>query len=138
MGRALRPEHLGFFHARMNEHDIVQSCVPVSSKTDFLFEIRRTRGPPSVTVHLSDAYRYGEIAYIARPREIGKGDFVVIAMPHAWDPEFSVLDLARAERIGIGKIGKFMAALRHRNVWEYQSPDENSMRALSDRKGNQR
>jgi hypothetical protein len=57
-----------------------------------------------------------------RPRQLGPGDYIVIAKPEAGGgagPE-----LIRQYRIGVGKLGIFMGALNLRNMWTYEPPDE--------------
>ena len=85
MGKALRREHITFFTARMDEHDLVEGWVPIPDEHEYLFRITRSvRGVQSnVTVHLTDAYRYGLAELYARPKQLNAGSFVVIGMPHA-------------------------------------------------------
>ena len=129
MGRALRPEHITFFTARMNDHSRVRSCLPIPNQHEYLFRItRELRGYESdVIVHLTDAYRYGLAEFYARPSELQDGSYVVIGMPHA-DAGAEVIESAREYRIGVGHIGKFMGALNYTNVWEYVPPDERRLR----------
>lgn len=125
MGKVLRPEHLGFFTARMNEHDRVASWEPIPNKHEYLFRITRlpSANNTKVIVHLTDAYLYTNAEFIARPKQLRSGSFVVLGMPHASvDPE--VIETAREHRIGIGHIGKFMGALTYKNIWEYMTSDE--------------
>ena len=125
MGKALRPEHISFFTARMNEHSRVKSCVLMPNQHEYLFRITRTRfqAEGEVIVHLTDAYRYGLAEFYARPSELKGGSFVVIGMPHA-DAASEVIEKAKEDQIGIGHIGKFMGALNVHNVWEYLTPEE--------------
>ena len=129
MGKVLRPEHLGFFAARMNQHSRVINWVPIQNEHEYLFRItRKLRGMESdVTVHLTDAFLYSLGEFLARPNELGTGSYVVIGMPHA-SAASDVIEVARRERIGIGHIGKFMGALNYKNIWEYVSPEERRQR----------
>ena len=125
MSKVLRPEHLNFFTARMEEHDRVVNWEPIPNKHEYLFRITRNLSGDitDVIVHLTDAYLYTNAEFIAHPRQLRSGSFVVLGMPHAGaDPE--VVEMAREHRIGIGHIGKFMGALTYRNIWEYMTPDE--------------
>ena len=134
MGRELRPEHLGFFHARMTEHDRVESVDALPNNDEYMFRVHRTRGRSPVTVHFTDAYRYGMMDYISRPKEVGRGSFVVLGMPHAsYDEE--IIDDARRDGIGIGHIGKFMGALTRDNVSEYETPQERADRIRRAKEG---
>ncbi len=125
MGKALRPEHISFFTARMNDHTRVRAWEPIANRHEYLFRIRRTlSGSQSdVIVHLTDTYRYGLAEFFARPKEIRAGSYVVIGMPHA-DAAPEVIEKAREHRIGIGHIRKFMGALNYKNIWEYMTVDE--------------
>ena len=139
MGKALRPEHLGFFTDRMGEHSLVTNCVLIENQHEYLFKIRRTlSGSESdVIVHLTDAYRYGLAEFYARPKQLRAGSYVVIAMPHA-DAEREVIEIAKKERIGIGDIKKFMGALNLKNIWEYLSPEEREQKREEQRRRKQR
>lgn len=136
MGKSLRPEHINFFTARMNEHSRVSNWLLVENEHEFLFRIRRElNGTVSdVIVHLTDAYRYGLADFYARPTELRAGSYVVIGMPHA-DAAPDVIDVAKEERIGIGHIGKFMGALNSKNIWEYMSPDERRRKQEEQQRG---
>lgn len=125
MGKVLRPEHITFFTARMDEHSRVINWSLVADDHEYLFRINRV-SPGSrndVIVHLTDAYRYGLADFYARPDQLGVGSYIVIGMPHA-SADREVIKLAKQSGIGIGHIGKFMGALNYKNIWEYVSPDE--------------
>ena len=125
MGKALRREHITFFTARMDEHDLVERWVPIPDEHEYLFRITRLiAGVRSyVTVHLTDAYSYGLAELYARPKQLKAGSFVVIGMPHAHSSE-EVIEKAKEHQIGIGHIGKFMGALNSTKLWEYKTPAE--------------
>ena len=125
MGKSLRREQIGFFTARMDEHNLVSSWEPIANQHEYLFMIRRTlAGSKSdVIVHLTDAYRYGLAELFARPKQLRAGSYVVIGVPHA-DADVEVIEIAKNHRIGIGHIGKFMGALNYENIWEYMTPEE--------------
>ena len=131
MGKVLRPEHISFFTARMDDHDRVINWEPIENQDEYLFRIRRTlnRSENDITVHLTDAYRYGLAEFYARPGELGVGSYVVVGMPHA-DADSEVIEIAKGKSIGIGSIGKFMGALNHKNIWEYMTPDERQRKKL--------
>ena len=138
MGKVLRPEHIGFFTARMNEHSAVDQLVLIPNDHEYLFKVNRsTSGSKnSVTVHLTDAYRYGLAEFYARPNQLKAGSFVVLGMPHA-GADREVIEAAKSDRIGIGHIGKFMGALNYKNIWEYMTPEERREKEKEDRRSNQ-
>lgn len=119
----LHPDILRFFCERMSEHSKVVGFQQIPPPYDLLFRIDRVGDLPPVVVYLIDAYLYGEMDYISRPSCLGRGDFILIATPEG-DYDFTVLKRARADGIGIGRIGKLMGALHKREVWLYQDPNE--------------
>lgn len=125
MGKALRPEHLNFFYARMNGHSRVLSWGPIPDQHEYLFRITRilSGSRSDILVHLTDAYRYGLAEFYSRPGRLKAGSYIVIAMPHA-NAAAEVIEIAKEHRIGIGKIRKFMGALNAKNTWEYMTPEE--------------
>ena len=125
MGKALRPEHITFFTARMDEHSRVVDWVVTPNEHEYLFTIRRklSASESSLIVHLTDAYRYGLAEFFARPKQLRAGSFVVLGMPHA-SVDLEVVETAKTKRIGIGHVGKFMGALNYKNIWEYVPPEE--------------
>ena len=110
MGKVLRQEHINFFTARMDDHNLVSNWVPIVNEHEYLFRIRRTlSGSESdVIVHLTDAYRYGLAEFFARPKQAGS--YV------AADADSEVIEKAKKHRIGIGHIGKFMGALNSTKI----------------------
>ena len=61
--------------------------------------------------------------YVARPREIGIGDFILVS-GFSGGPSREAIELARKDAVGVGDISKLMGALRVRDVWQYRSSDE--------------
>jgi hypothetical protein len=105
---------LQFFIEKMKIHDLVDRCERLPIEDDCIFKIYRRRNLPPVTVFLSDAYDYGFGEYLTKPRGV---DFILIARPEAgFDP--SLIARAKADKLGIGKIGKFMGALNNRDIWK--------------------
>src|SRR6267378_5532544 len=99
MGRALHRQHIRWFLERMNGHDKVKSCTPIDSDDEFLFRVERVGGLRDIVVHLTDAYRYGEVDFLARPKEIGRGAYVVMGMPHA-DYDENLVGKMRDQGVG--------------------------------------
>lgn len=123
MGRDLHHSLLKFLADRMQGHSEVLRLTNILNEEDWLFRIERNRGRPAVIVHMSDAYFYGEMEYMTRPSCLGRGDFILIAKPEARYND-DLVDLARMDKIGIGKIGKLMGALGHEKVWLYKDREE--------------
>jgi hypothetical protein len=137
LGKNLRPEHLTFFRTRMEEHDRVMSVETIASQLEYLYIVHRTSRLPDVSVHLTDVYEYSELDYVARPKELKRNSFIVIALPHAHDVTEALVERAQSDRIGIGKIGKFMGALSKRDVWDYETPQEREDRERRARRSRQ-
>lgn len=115
---------INFFLDRMREHSCVKACVrlPIQDSDEVVFEIERKNDPP-IKVHLSDAYSYGEGEYLARPRQIRRGDFILITKPEARFDR-SLIARARRDGIGIGQIRKFMGALNSTDVSQFVPQEE--------------
>jgi hypothetical protein len=111
----------------MGEHSAVECYTDKSDGENYLFLIERNRERPPVLVHLSDAYFYGQLEYIARPSQLGRGDFILIARPEASYDE-GIVAAARRNGIGIGKISKLMGALNQEKIWLYETIEEKKER----------
>jgi len=107
---------VSFFEARMTKHSRVERFTRMLIADEYVYAIERTDGFGSVNVFLSDAYRFGRADYVGRPNQITRGDFILIARPEA-DFDVSLVERARKNGIGIGKIGKLMGALNYKSVW---------------------
>jgi len=94
----------------MDEHNCVAGYNRLPNSDEYLYEIRRKNGLRAVIVHLSDAYLYSHAEFAARPKEIGIGDFVVVARPEA-SIEDAVVQLGNKMAIPVGRISKLMGAL---------------------------
>jgi len=110
----------------MDDHGNVDRLEDITTEEFYLFTIRRARQRDSLTVWLSDAYIFGDMDFFNRPQELQRGDFILVAKPEGG---FQVHDELIADaHIGVGKIGKFMGALNHRNPWEYLTHEERERR----------
>ena len=117
----------------MNEHSRVASWEPLDNQDEYLYRIIRTQGLPEVIVHLTDAYR-SHAEYLARPAQVMQpNSFIVLGLPHAYDASPALVAEAKSDRVGIGKIGKFMGALNSRDVSAYESPEERRERQTRER-----
>ena len=119
--------NISFFEQRMQEHGCVERCerLLTTDEDEYVYEIARTEGRPRVGVYIADAYEYGLADYLARPRRLSAGDFILI---FSFGPEIrhDVIERARQDRIGLGNIGKLMGALNLTDVWKYRAPAEGS------------
>jgi hypothetical protein len=117
--------HVSYFEKRMQEHSCVERCerLLTGNEDEYIYELSRTEGRPPVRVHIVDTYEYGMADYLARPRQIRAGDFILVV---SFGPELShaVIERARADRIGMGDVRRLMGALNWSEVWKYRPPEE--------------
>lgn len=101
----------------MGEHDAVSDLRLVSDADDFIYEIRRDRFGETMKVWLCDAYLFADTDFYNRPAILNAGDYIIVAKPEAG---FTIdYDLIRREKIGVGKIGKFMGAINLPEPWRF-------------------
>ena len=107
-----------FFEARMGQHSAVRSVRHWRDQDrNYFAEIARNdRG--AVNVFLTDAYDFGIAAYYSRPTNVKRGWYILIARPES-DYTLSAYRGAKADGIGLGKIGDLMGALNKDDVSEY-------------------
>jgi hypothetical protein len=128
MGTDLKSSVLAFFTSRMAEHSKVESYNRLPIEEEYIFELVRRDGLPTMRVHVSDAYDYGSVDYLSRPRQLWRGDFILIARPEARF-DHALIEEARNDGIGIGMIGKLMGALNFKEPCKYIPKDERPSRA---------
>lgn len=129
MGKNLHYLITDFFHDRMKNHSKVKTYKIISDDSEIIYQVERAPGLPSLLVHLSDEYFYSIYNYYARPSQLSKGGFILIARPEA-NFDSDIIALAENECIGIGKIGKLLGALNFERYWHYQEPDSNSRKRI--------
>ncbi len=84
---------------------------------EYVYELDRRKFKDTIRVWLSDAYRFTDMDYYNRPKELRAGDYILIAKPEGGDG--SSKQLIDAGRIGVGKLADFMGALNVRQMWTY-------------------
>ena len=108
-----------YFLDRMHEHSSVRSVEDVSTEDHFLFRVSRHRYG-SMLVWLSDAYSFTDMNYVNRPKELSRGDYILIAKPEGGGGASQ--HLIESAQIGVGKLAEFMGALNRRDMWNYVAP----------------
>ncbi len=121
MGKDLHHTIIAFFEKRMSEHSNVSSFRRLLVEGQYVYEINRRRFGDKINVWLSDAYQFDNMEFANRPREIGKGDYILIAKPEA-TPISGFTE--KREKIRVGKIGDFMGALTKEKMWSYEPPSD--------------
>jgi len=64
--------------------------------------------------------------YYRRPDLLKAGGFVVVARPEAGF-DSTIVEIAAADRVGIGQIGKLMGALNLKDHWNYRTKEEREL-----------
>ncbi len=131
MGKDLYYTIPRFFEARMREHSMVAAIRQLDVEGEFVYEITRNRHDDTIRVWLSDAYRFTEMDYFNRPRELKTGDYILIAKPEGGGEVGE--QLIATTRIGVGKLAELMGALNVRRMWTYVPPSDEELRARRER-----
>ncbi len=124
MSKNLHPLVIEFFENRMAEHGAVRCCSLVPDADHVIYNVERKIFAP-VRVLLSDEYFYSEFCYLQRPAMFQTSGFILVARPEA-TLDSSLSAQARADGVGLGKIGALMGALRRENYWEYLPPQRDN------------
>ena len=112
--------HYKHFEAQMNKHCRVAS---LTAKGDGVYELTRTQGD-TLRVFICECYAFGLAQYMETVDQLGKIDVVIINS--AWcgyTPDAK--RNCRESKVGLFKIGEFMAALHHNDYWSYLTDKEN-------------
>jgi hypothetical protein len=115
-----------FFEDRMREHSMVTETRRLDVEGELVYEITRHRYSDTIRVWLSDAYRFTEMDFFNRPKELKAGDYILIAKPEGGGGVSE--QLVADARIGVGKLGELMGALNVRAMWTYVPPTEEELR----------
>jgi hypothetical protein len=126
MGEDLHHSIITFFEKKMSDHSNVSSIRKLSVEEEHVYEIKRKKFSDTIRVWLSDAYKFDDMNFVNRPRQIKKGDYILIAKPEA-TPSRGYSQ----EKIRIGKIGDFMGALSKERMWLYAPPSDDEKKSRS-------
>lgn len=124
MGTNLHRLVIEFFETRMESHSKVARFRRLDVDDEVVYEVERHDFGDVVRIWLSDQYHFGEGDYLARPKEIRRGDYILIARPEA---SFSIGSDPDAQ-IGIGRIRHLMGALNVPQMWRYEPTSRNVRR----------
>jgi hypothetical protein len=111
-----------FFEQRMLDHSMISAARRLSVLGEYVYELDRKKFRDTVRVWLSDAYRFTEMDFHNRPKELRAGDYILIAKPEGGGGVDQ--QLIDATHIGVGKLGELMGALNVRQMWTYIPPTE--------------
>jgi predicted nucleotidyltransferase len=98
------------FEKRISEHSAVTSWVRLPCEEEFIYRISRIRYGDQVLVWLADQYLFTDMDFYNRPQQLRPEDYILIAKPEASGRVSA--ELIRQYRIGVGKLGMFMGALK--------------------------
>jgi hypothetical protein len=115
MGKDLHYSIFRFFENALNQNNNVDSWTREDTKTDCLYLVKRNMGG-DILIHVSDSYRYTLNDYYQKPNTLGKSSFIYIARPEA-AYDWSIADIAKNDKISIGKFGAVMGALHKDKHW---------------------
>jgi len=111
--------HFNFFEARMRGHGRIKA---MSASAEGVYDLTLTTGV-SIRVFICECYSFGAAEYVETTSKLGRLDAIIINS--AWCGYTSdAKRTARAEKVGLYKIGDFMAALNRPNLWDYLNEGE--------------
>lgn len=111
--------HYNFFETQMDRHQKVSSLKP---ERIGVYQLKRTQGD-TLRVFICECYAFGVAEYIETIGEIGKLEVVIINS--AWcgyTPDAK--RYCRDDKVGLFKVGEFMAALNRIDYWLYLTDEE--------------
>jgi hypothetical protein len=111
--------HFNFFEARMRGHSRITG---IKNEGGGIYDLALASGD-SMRVFLCECYSFGVAEYIETIEKLGRLGSIVINS--AWcGYTLQAKHTARSEKIGLYKIGDFMAALNKSNAWDYLNDGE--------------
>jgi hypothetical protein len=111
--------HFQFFEKRMRQHGCVRE---LKASGDGIYELTDKFGK-TLRVFICECYSFGAAEYLETINAIGNVDVIVINS--AWCGYTSEAKrLCRDDKVGLFKIGDFMAALNKPKLWTYLNESE--------------
>jgi hypothetical protein len=123
MGKDLHYSIIEFFEENVNKHRDVLSIERLEEYSEYYtYRIHRKRMLNDIIVILSDEYYYTLDHWYGKPSCLENNSFIYIARPESlYDNQ--IVDLAKDEKISIGKFGALLGALSQKRLWEYIPPE---------------
>lgn len=121
MGRNLHYTITEYLEAAFDKHAKIYSWERIDDIQEddhYIYLIERKGGLSDVAVHLSDEYEYVLDDYFQESERVQEEAFILIARPEA-SYDFSIVEIARQDKISIGKFGALMGALYVESHWDY-------------------
>lgn len=111
-----------FLEKAFDNHSKVSSWEKVDSDDHYIYILKRNGGLEDLMVHLSDEYEYNLDDYFQRTAEIEEKSFILIAKPEATYDK-SIAEIAKSDKISIGKFSALMGAIYINKHWNYVPKD---------------
>jgi hypothetical protein len=111
--------HFNFFEARMRGHSRIKS---IKAAQAGVYDLTLTTDS-SIRVFVCECYSFGVAEYVEVMRKLGQLDAIVINSAwcgYTWDAKHTT----RGDKVGLYKIGDFMAALNKPHIWDYLNESE--------------
>ena len=111
--------HFNFFEARMRGHSRIES---LQGNGSGVYDLVLTSGG-SLRVFICECYSFGVAEYIETIGRLGALGAIIINSAwcsYTWDAKRT----SRSDKVGLYKIGDFMAALNKPKVWDYLNEGE--------------
>lgn len=111
--------HFNFFEARMRGHSRVAAF---KGNDAGVYDLTLASGG-SIRIFICECYSFGLAEYIETIEKLGRLDAIVINSAwcgYTWDAKRT----SRSDKVGLYKIGDFMAALNKPEVWDYLNDAE--------------
>ncbi len=103
-----------FFETRMRAHNCVTNIEPLGNG---LYTVTRDAGQP-LQVFICECYSFGVAEYFESIEKLGPLDAVIINSNWC-GYTYEAKRLCREQKVGLLKIGDFMAALNRQEFWTY-------------------
>lgn len=111
--------HFHFFEARMRTHGRVKA---LQAGANGIYDLTLTSGAV-IRVFICECYSFGVAEYFETKEKVGRLDAIVInSMWCGYTSEAK--RAARSDKVGLYKIGDFMAALNRANLWDLLNESE--------------
>lgn len=121
MGKDLHYSLFPFWERALNNHQNVDSWELINEDDYYFYKIKRVGSLSDITLLVSDEYRYIVDDYVNESDELGPGSMIYLIKPQS-GYDISVVQLAKNDKITIGKLVEILGALNFQEHWNYESP----------------
>lgn len=105
----------------LKKHQKVSRWELIEEQDHYLFKIQRVIPLDDLIILVSDEYRYIIDDYINRPDELPPGSMIYFIKPQS-GYDTNVINLAKSDKITIGKLVEILGALNIQDHWNWESP----------------